>query len=128
MPFAAWMIALAAVLPYLTVTPAKMGVRDFDNRNPRKWMAAQQGWRRRAASAEQNLFECFPIFAAAVLLALLQHAPQRPLDWLAGGFVALRILYALAYMADRASLRSAIWALSFLCILAIFALAGGLFG
>ena len=46
-----------------------------------------------------------------------------PIDAVAGTFVALRIAYTWAYLADRASLRSLLWAGGFACVIALFAIA-----
>ena len=66
--------------------------------------------------------EAFPFFAAAVILAYQFGAPRGWLDALAVTFVGLRVLYIGAYWSDRATLRSTIWALALLTVLAIFAL------
>ena len=46
------------------------------------------------------------------------------MDWLAGVFIVLRILYSFAYITDRASLRSILFMLGALCILGLFVAAG----
>ena len=56
-----------------------------------------------------NSWEALPFFAAAVIIAHLLDADQTWLDWLAVGFVLLRIAYVGAYVADRSTLRSLIW-------------------
>ena len=81
----------------------------FDNRNPRQWLASLQGWQARANSAQQNSFEALPIFIAGVLIAQQLHAPQGRIDTLAAVFVAARLAYIGAYVADRAMLRSLVW-------------------
>ena len=40
-------------------------------------------------------------------------------------FVVARVVYILAYLADKATLRSSMWAIGMLCISALFALALG---
>jgi uncharacterized MAPEG superfamily protein len=123
MPFAYWMILAAALLPYLTILFVKQAGRQrFDNRQPRAWLEAQTGWQQRGDWAHRNHFETFPIFAAAVLVAEQTHASQMRIDLLAGTVVALRILYTGLYLADRASLRSAVWALGFAATLWLFML------
>ena len=43
-----WCILIAAVLPIVCAGIAKAGFKRFDNNNPRDWLAAQDGFRRRA--------------------------------------------------------------------------------
>src|SRR5262249_15151835 len=81
----------------------------FDNNNPRRWLAALEGWQARANAAQQNSFEALPIFIAGVLIAERLPAPQARIDDLALLFVAARLGYIGAYLADRATLRSALW-------------------
>jgi uncharacterized MAPEG superfamily protein len=119
MTTAYWCILLAALLPYAATISAKAGVR-FDNNNPRDWLAKQEGWRRRANAAQANGFEAFPFFAAAVVVAQLAHAPQARVDHLAMGFVAARVAYVAAYLADLAPLRSLVWMAGLGCCIALF--------
>lgn len=81
----------------------------FDNNNPRKWLASLDGWQARANAAQQNSFEALPIFIAGVLIAEQLHAPQSHIDDMAMAFVAARIGYIAAYLANFANLRSALW-------------------
>jgi uncharacterized MAPEG superfamily protein len=124
MTFAFWCVLCAGVLPVLTVAAAKAGVRDFDNAAPRAWLDRQQGFRQRADYAHRNHFEAFPFFAAAVVIAALAHAPQGRVDMLAGAFIVLRLIYTGLYFGNLPSLRSAAWTLAYLCVLAIFVVAG----
>ena len=87
--------------------PRRLG--GFDNNNPRQWLANLQGWQARAHAAQLNSFEALPIFIAGVLIAERLHAPAGQIDGLAMLFVAARIGYIAAYVADRANLRSALW-------------------
>ncbi|NPD67489.1 hypothetical protein HN018_07935 [Lichenicola cladoniae] len=119
MQFAYWMLLLAALLPYILTGIAKAGTAS-DNSAPRLDAERLKGWRQRAEWAHRNHFEAFPAFAAAVLVAELAHAAQNRIDWLAGIFVLLRIGYSVAYIANRASLRSACWAGGIVCVIALF--------
>jgi uncharacterized MAPEG superfamily protein len=122
MTLATWTILAAAILPYATVAYAKRG-GDVDNRAPREAEARLTGARQRAEWAHRNHFEAFAPFAAAVIVAQLAQAPQGVVNALAAAFIALRIGYTWAYVADRATLRSALWALAFLCVIALFVMA-----
>ncbi|HRD96392.1 MAG TPA: MAPEG family protein [Rubrivivax sp.] len=92
----------------------------FDNHNPRDWLARLQGWQARAHAAQLNSFEALPIFVAGVLIAQQHQAPQHTINALAVAFVVLRIGFIGAYLADRAYLRSILWALALACSIALF--------
>lgn len=114
-----WCVLIAGLLPYAATITAKAGAR-FDNRHPRDWLARQTGWRARAHAAQLNGFEAFPLFAAAVLVAQQVGAPQARVDALAIAFVAARLAYLGAYLADVAWLRSVVWLVGIGCAVAIF--------
>ena len=118
MSFAIWMLLVAAFLPYIAVALAKSG--GADNRVPRLELERLSGWRQRADWAHRNHFEAFPPFAAAVIVAELAHVPQARIDWLAALFVAARIVYTGAYLADLATLRSTAWGVGFFAVVALF--------
>ena len=120
MTFAYWMLLAAALMPYLTVAVAKSG--GFDNRAPRPSLENLTGWHRRAEWAHRNHFEAFPIFAAAVFVAELTHAPQGRIDLLAGVFVLLRAVYTALYIADKAAMRSIVWLLAMISVIWLFVL------
>ena len=122
MYFAYWMILAAAFLPYACTAYAKQGTAD--NHAPRLFAETLTGPRQRADWAQRNHFEVFPLFAAAVIVASIAGVPHVTVDWLAGIFIALRILYSFAYITDRASLRSILFMLGALCILGLFVAAG----
>jgi uncharacterized MAPEG superfamily protein len=122
MTFAYWCVLAAALLPYGTVAIAKWH-RAYDNHVPREWEGRLQGRRARAVAAHHNHFEAFAPFAAAVIVAHLSGAPQPWLDWIAGAFVAVRLAYTWAYLADRATLRSVLWLGGLACVIALFAIA-----
>ena len=109
MTTAFWCVLIAGLLPYAATLTAKIGAAGFDNRNPRDWLASQSGFRRRADAAQQNSFEAFPLFAAAVVIAQLAGAPQARVDQLAIVFVVSRLLYVAFYVADLSTLRSLAW-------------------
>jgi len=120
-----WCILAAALIPLLFTGIAKFGAhgRDYNNHAPRKFQAGLNGWRARAHWAHQNGIEVFPLFGIAVLLAEFRSAPQAWTNILALLFIGWRLLYGALYIADRASLRSAVWTLGFLCCVALFAIA-----
>ncbi len=115
----AWLLLAAAVLPYGAAIAAKAGGRAFDNDAPRAWLAAQEGWRARADAAQANLFEGLPFFYAAVLYALYAGADEGRVAVLMLAWVLLRLLYVLAYILGRGTVRSIIWGVALLVNLAI---------
>jgi uncharacterized MAPEG superfamily protein len=122
MYFAYWMVLAAAFLPYACTAYAKGA--GADNRAPRLYAETLTGPRQRADWAQRNHFEVFPLFAAAVIIASIAGAAHMTVNWLAGTFIALRVLYSFAYITDRAALRSILFILGALCIVGLFVAAG----
>ncbi len=122
MYFAYWMVLAAAFLPYAATAYAKRG--SADNHTPRLYAETLSGARRRADWAQRNHFEAFPTFAAGVIIASIAGAPHMIVNWLAGIFVALRVLYTVAYITDRATLRTILFMLGSVCVLGLFVAAG----
>jgi uncharacterized MAPEG superfamily protein len=123
MTVAFWCLLVAGLLPYVSTMSAKAGGERFDNRNPRDWLAAQSGFRKRANAAQLNGFEAFPLFAAGVLVAHLAGAGQPRIDQLAVGFVVARVAYTLFYFMDLALLRSLAWFVGIGCSVTLFFIA-----
>ena len=113
-------IVIAALLPIVCAGISKWGLRDYDNRAPREWLARQTGARARADAAQANSWEAFPVFAAGVLVALNTGAAPLTVDLLAAFFIASRIAYIWLYVSDRATARSIVWALGFFASLALY--------
>jgi len=116
-----WCVLIAALLPlacgYLAKwqgfgKPRRAG--GFDNREPRAWLARQEGWSARANAAQANSFEALPFFIGAVIIAHQLGAPQTLLDTLAVLFITLRIIYVVMYVAGLPTARSLLWGLAFL--------------
>ena len=121
MTIAEWMIFVAVLLSLLTIAPVKaFGYRTFDNTNPRDPAFYTPGIRARAFGAHLNGLEVLPFFAAAVLLAEFRAAPQQWIDLLSAGFVAIRLVYIFAYLANLATMRTLLWNAGFLVNVAIF--------
>ena len=109
MTTALWCLMIAALLPIVCTGIAKWGFKGFDNNRPREWLARQDGWRARANAAQQNSWEAFAIFSAAVLTAHVVEAPQARVDAIAIAFISTRLLYIWCYVMDFANLRSLVW-------------------
>lgn len=117
-----WCVLLAVLMPIVCAMLAKKGSFRMasDNHDPRRWLAAQTGWRARANAAQANSYEVLPFFIGAVIIAHQLGAAQTPLDMLAMAFVLLRILYVAMYIGDLPMARSLIWAAGFAVNLGIF--------
>jgi uncharacterized MAPEG superfamily protein len=108
------------LFPYVAAGIAKKGFEDYDNSMPRQWLAKQTGFRARANAAQANLFESLPLFFAAVIIAQIANAPQARIDLLALGFVVARIAYVICYLANWPTVRTIVWLLGLICVVALF--------
>ncbi|PTT87622.1 hypothetical protein DBR42_11330 [Pelomonas sp. HMWF004] len=92
----------------------------FDNHAPREWLANLQGWQARAHAAQANSWEALPIFIAGLVVAHQHQAAQATVDALALGFMAARLAFVAAYVADKALLRSLLWVAGLAASIALF--------
>jgi uncharacterized MAPEG superfamily protein len=83
----------------------------LDNRNPRDQQARLESWGKRAQGAHLNMLEAFPVFAAGMLASMFGRVDLNIIVGLGTAFVALRLIYIALYLADKATLRSAVWSL-----------------
>jgi uncharacterized MAPEG superfamily protein len=122
MTLAYWCVLVAVLLPYVFAGAAKAvgGFRGKDNENPRIFLGRLDGLAGRANAAQMNSFEALPGFVAAVLVAHQVSAPQSTVDTLAMVFIALRLAYGIAYLANWASLRSLVWFGGVVCVVGLF--------
>jgi uncharacterized MAPEG superfamily protein len=124
MTLAVWCILIACLLPIVCAGVAKAGKfgvprreGGYDNRDPRAWLAQQNGYRARANAAQANSFEALPLFIAAVLYAQQMKVAQGLIDGLAMAFIVARLGYIAMYLMDRQAARSAVWLMGLaLCI------------
>ena len=107
----AWLMLIAAALPFLATGIAKAGDKSFDNDNPRAWLQKQEGWRARANAAQTNFFEGLPFFYAAVLFALYRNVDLPQLRNLMIAYVIARLVYLALYLKGNGTLRSVVWTL-----------------
>ena len=122
MATAYWCILIAALLPYVWVAVAKTAAPDYNNKDPRTWVARQEGYRvRNANSAHLNAFEALPAFAAGVLMAQLAGVDPQRTGVLATTFVGLRVSHGIFYLSGIHVLRSLAWLGGFACVLALMA-------
>lgn len=122
MTLALWCIVIAALLPYVSALIAKTD-KNFDNADPRGWLARQTGYRQRANAAQYNSFEALPFFAAGVIVAQYLQAPQGQINALALFFIGARILYIIMYVGNRPTLRSLCWLAGFCSVIGLFVVA-----
>ncbi|MFJ4382846.1 MAPEG family protein [Pseudomonas sp. NPDC089407] len=124
MTVALWCILIALFLPPLCALIAKVSSGRFglkDNHDPRAFLDTLSGLPRRAHAAQQNSFEAFPAFAAAVLVAdIVGNAEQVTQDVLGVMYITSRLLYIICYLADWAALRSLVWFAGVAIIVAFF--------
>jgi uncharacterized MAPEG superfamily protein len=95
----------------------------YDNRDPRNQQTRLEGLGRRAISAHLNGLEAFPMFGIAVLAAMQRSVDIRLVAALCLLFLAARFTFVLAYVNDRASLRSAMFLVGLLSCAALFGFA-----
>lgn len=120
-------VLIAAVLPVLTVGAAKASTAGkrrseggYDNNHPRDWTNKLDGWRARAAAAQNNGFEALPLFVFGVLAAQMAGLDQARTDQLAMIFIGLRLVYTALYFANIAALRTLAWVAALGVNIAIF--------
>ncbi len=120
MLLAYWIVLLAALMPFGLVQIARGP--NFNNAKPRDTYANAEGRQKRAYNAHVNSLEAFPIFAAAVLVAVQGGAASWVLSVLAVVWLLLRCGFIYAYLKDMPRERSALWALAMIVNVAIFTL------
>ena len=122
MAIAYWCILIAALLPYAWAAVAKTAAPNYNNKDPRTWVARQESYRvRNANNAHLNAFEAFPAFAAGVLMAQVAGVDPHRIGVLAMVFVVLRVLHGIFYLSGIHVLRSLVWLGGFVCVLALMA-------
>lgn len=124
-PYAALLVAFSLIYIPRFVASAEMKRLEggYDNHDPRAQQQQLAGRGRRAIAAHQNSLEAFPPFAAGVLAAIQRGGNSTVLAALVVAFVVVRTGYIVAYLDDKASLRSGMWSLGMLVITALFVLA-----
>ena len=121
MPVAYWCVLVAALLPIVWVSYAKLGV-ESDNRYPREDYDNLPPAKRRAYAAHQNAYENFPFFAAAVIISLTMGAPASTVNMLAMAYIAVRVIHGLLYVNNIPTARSLVFGIGLLINIAIFVL------
>ena len=124
-PYIAIIVAFALIYLPRQIVSLEMKKQEggYNNSDPRAQQARLEGLGRRALGAHHNGFEAFAPFAVGVLAAIQRGAAVDTVAYLAIGFVVVRTLYMVFYLADKASLRSTMWGLGMLAIGALMVLA-----
>jgi uncharacterized MAPEG superfamily protein len=123
MPIHLWCVVAAWAVVYSSKLPVAVAMQragGYDNRHPRAQQATLEGFGARAVAAHLNGFETFAPFAAAVLAAHVLGARAALVDTLAVAFVVSRVVYVACYLADLATVRSAVWMVGFALTLGLF--------
>jgi uncharacterized MAPEG superfamily protein len=119
-----WCVFVVFVLIYLPRFPALKGTLrqegHIDLGHPRIQQARLEGLGARAQAAHLNTVEAFAPFAAAVWVAHHYGVDAGLRDLLAVAFVAARVLFILAYLADLNPWRTVIWSVGHLFIALLF--------
>ena len=115
-------LLFAGAMPWICAGIAKGGQKNYDNQNPREWLAKQTGYRARANAAQANCFEAFPMYAVGVLLAMLSDIEADQLELWAGLFIAARVAYVACYVMDKDKLRSLAWLVGVISTVALYVL------
>lgn len=115
-------LLFAGAMPWICAGIAKGGQKNYDNHNPREWLAKQTGYRARANAAQANCFEAFPMYAVGVLLAMLSDIEADQLEMWAGLFIAARVAYVAFYVMDKDKLRSLAWLMGVVSTVALYVL------
>lgn len=122
-----WCVLVAGVLPYVWVTiAARERGRQFgtvDNKLPRPQELKLTGLGARAMGAHNNAFEALPFFAAAVIIAHICNADPGWSANFAIAFILCRITHGILYLMDIDVVRSLVFGLAQVCVLALFVLA-----
>lgn len=119
-------VLIAFIFIYLAKIPVGIAMNrlpgGYDNHHPREQQSQLTGWGKRALGVHQNSIEAFAPFAAAVMIAHLAGANAAYSAYLAVAFIVARVIYAVLYIADKASLRSLVWFVGLFSTLGLFLL------
>ncbi|WP_239372781.1 MAPEG family protein [Snodgrassella gandavensis] len=123
MTLAYWCVLIAMLLPWIAASYAKKsgGFGSDDNHQPREFLAKAEGKAARANAAQQNGYEIFAPFAAAVIIAhATENAAQFTINFWSVLFILSRLGYFHCYINDKSFARSCIWGFGVVCIIALY--------
>ena len=101
-------LLICMLLPIFWAGVSKYGFNSikYDNESPRDHISLLSGKAKNAYNAEQNCYETFPPFAAAVIVAHQIGNDQSMIDLLCVVFLLSRISHGYFYITNRGSVRS----------------------
>lgn len=121
-----WCLFALVVIPYvLAGIGGYLRTRQFgrlDNNYPRIQAGQATGAAARAHAAQQNAWEALGVFTAAAFCAWVSQADAAYAANLAVAFVFFRIIHAVLYLADLASLRTLSFVGAQVCVIWLFLL------
>jgi len=122
-----WCLLVAILMPYvLSGVGSYFRAKRFgsiDNRHPRAQAAALEGVGARAYAAQQNAWEALPVFGLSAVVAHLAGADAGSSALASMIFIAARVMHAVFYLADLATLRSLAFMVGFFSCLWLIGLA-----
>lgn len=99
-------------MPFIVKVPMAIEMNKqggYDNYHPRQQQSQLTGFGARAKAGHENAFEAVIIFAPCVLAVIAVGAVDMMAEYTAITFVVARAAYHIAYLANKASLRSTFW-------------------
>lgn len=126
-----WLAYLSVVAGYvLAYWPRFVAWREmtrmeggYDNNNPRAQQALLRGVGERAMAAHYNCLEALPFFGMGVLAAMQRAVGIDVVATLCALFLVTRIVFILAYLSDRPTLRSSAFVVGGGACVALYGLA-----
>jgi uncharacterized MAPEG superfamily protein len=102
----------AGILPILCAAISK-SKNNYDNNQPREWLAKQIGFRSRANAAQQNCWESFLWFTVAIFAVTIFAPDQVDLSSkLSIFYIIFRVLYVFSYVFGFSIFRTVFWLLA----------------
>jgi uncharacterized MAPEG superfamily protein len=118
---------IVAFMPYVaTVIVGYYRIKQkgiYDITNPRRQASELVGPGERALNLHQNCWEALILFSVAIGVNIAADSPMHQVNIGALVFVALRVIYFFAYLADHAKLRLVVFEISLVCCFILFVLA-----
>jgi len=119
-----WCLFLGLVLPYVLAPIAgyfkSKQFGHVDNQHPRQQAARLEGPGARALAAQENAWEAVAVFTAAVLVNHEISDDPGTSALLAIGWLVLRVLHAVFYVANVDKARSLVFMGAIACAAALF--------
>ena len=115
-------LLICMLLPIFWAGVSKYGYGDikYENESPRDHLSSLSGKAKNAYNAEQNCYETFPAFAAAVIIAHQIGNDQFIINMLCVVFLLTRILHGYFYITNKGSLRSIVFVLGLITNISLF--------